>query len=150
MTTLKETLQADVVKHLKARSTNELTTVRNVLGEIERKELAGKERVELSDVEVIAVLKKQAASRREVAANYESLGRPEDAAQEISEAVIIEAYLPAALTEADVEAIVVDAIAQTGAESMRQMGDVMKIVTPAVAGRFDGSAVAALVKAKLA
>lgn len=150
MSTLKATLQTDVTKHLKAGNAVELLTVRNVLGEIERKELAGRERVELTDLEVISILKKQAASRRDNAAIFtDKLNQPDRAAQEIAEAEVIETYLPVGLTEAEATAIVEAAITEVGATDLSGLGSVMKLVKGEINGRYDGGAVAALVKAKL-
>lgn len=152
--TLKEQLQADVKAHMKAGNRTALMTVRNVLGEIETREKSGKTPVELDDVQVLALLQKEAAKRRDTAGIYLDAGEQDRAAAEITEAEIIEAYLPAPLAAADVEAIVDEVIAELtagGAElSMRQMGAVMKPVTAKVAGRFDGKAVSEIVRSRLA
>ncbi|MDK1361860.1 GatB/YqeY domain-containing protein [Arthrobacter sp. zg-Y1219] len=152
--TLKEQLQADVKAHMKAGNRTALMTVRNVLGEIETREKSGKTPVELDDVQVLALLQKEAAKRRDTAGIYLDAGEEERATAEITEAEIIEAYLPAPLTAADVETIVDDVITElkaAGTElSMRQMGAVMKPVTAKVAGRFDGKAVSEIVRSRLA
>lgn len=152
--TIKEQLQADVVVHMKAGRRIELTTVRNMLGEIGTREKSGKTPVELDDIQVTSLLQKEAAKRRDTARIYIEAGEDARAAAEIAEAVIIEAYLPKALERADVEAIVNETIAglkADGAElSMRSMGLVMKPVTAKVAGRFDGKTVSELVRAALA
>ncbi|WP_426225918.1 GatB/YqeY domain-containing protein [Pseudarthrobacter sp. DSP2-3-2b1] len=154
MTTLKERLHADVVVHMKERNKTALTTVRNVLGEIETREKSGKTPVTLDDLQVTALLQKEAAKRRDTARIYTEAGEPDRAAAEIAEAEVIEAYLPRALSEAEVEAIVDDAIAALRAEgrelTARQMGEVMKPVTAKVAGRFDGKAVSQIVRSRLA
>jgi uncharacterized protein YqeY len=154
MGTLKERLQADVVGHMKAGNRTALTTVRNVLGEITTREKSGKTPVELDDAQITALLQKEAAKRRDTARIYTEAGEADRAAAEIAEAEVIEAYLPAPLTEADVEAIVDEAIADLeagGTElSPRQMGLVMKPVTAKVAGRFDGKAVSEIVRRRLA
>ncbi|MGK3708870.1 GatB/YqeY domain-containing protein [Arthrobacter sp. IK3] len=151
--TLKEKLQADVTAHMKAGRKLELTTVRNVLGEIGTREKAGKTPVELDDAQVTALLQKEAAKRRDTARIYTEAGQDDRAAAEIAEAVIIEAYLPEPLTRSDVEAIVakvIDELKAQGTElSMRSMGMVMKPVTAEVAGRFDGKAVSDIVRAAL-
>ncbi len=153
MSTLKERLHADVVTHMKDRNKTALTTVRNVLGEIETREKSGKAPIELDDVQVTALLQKEAAKRRDTARIYSEAGEPERAAAEIAEAEIIEEYLPTPLTEPEVEAIVDQAIAELRAggtePGMRQMGDVMKPVTAKVAGRFDGKAVSQMVRSRL-
>jgi uncharacterized protein YqeY len=151
---LKEQLKGDVIVHMKAGNKVALTTVRNVLGEIETKEKSGKTPVELDDLQVTALLQKEAAKRRETASTYEAAGHADRAQAEIAEAEVIEAYLPKALTREEAEAIVDEVITHLKADgtepSMRSMGIVMKSVTPKIAGRFDGKAVSEIVKAKLA
>lgn len=154
MSTLKDQLQADMKSHMKSGNRMALTTVRNVLGEINTREKSGKTPVELDDVQTVSLLQKEAAKRRDTARIYTEAGETDRAAAEIAEAEVIEAYLPAPLTREDVEAIVDRAIAQlreAGTEpSMRQMGQVMKPVTAEVAGRFDGKAVSEIVRSRLA
>ncbi|MCQ1995649.1 GatB/YqeY domain-containing protein [Arthrobacter sp. zg-Y1171] len=154
MGTLKEQLQADMKMHMKSGNRVALTTVRNVLGEITTREKSGKTPVELDDVQIVSLLQKEAAKRRDTAGIYTEAGETERAASETAEAEIIETYLPAPLTRADVEAIVDEAIAdlRAGGEepTMRQMGQVMKPVTAKVAGRFDGKTVSEIVRSRLA
>ncbi|WP_461190187.1 GatB/YqeY domain-containing protein [Arthrobacter sp. Z4-13] len=153
MSSLKERLHADVVIHMKDRNKTALTTVRNVLGEIETREKSGKTPVQLDDAQVTSLLQKEAAKRRETAGIYAEAGQPDRAAAEIAEAKVIESYLPKPLTLAEVEAIVQDVIDGLRAEgrelTARQMGEVMKPVTAKVAGRFDGKEVSQLVRQKL-
>jgi uncharacterized protein YqeY len=153
MSTLKERLHADVVAHMKDRNKVALTTVRNVLGEIETREKSGKTPVELDDAQVTALLQKEAGKRRDTARIYTEAGESGRAAAEVAEAEVIEAYLPRPLTVAEVEAIVdesIEALRTEGAElSLRHMGAVMKPVTARVAGRFDGKAVSEIVRARL-
>ena len=154
MTTLKERLHADVVSHMKDRNKVALTTVRNVLGEIETREKSGKTPIVLDDSQVTSLLQKEAAKRRDTARIYTEAGEAERAAAEIAEAEVIEAYLPKPLTAAEVETIVDEAIAALKADgvglSMRQLGAVMKPVTATVAGRFDGKTVSEIVRNRLA
>ncbi|MEE1622555.1 GatB/YqeY domain-containing protein [Zafaria sp. Z1313] len=154
MTTLKDRLRADMTTHLKSGNKVALTTVRNLLGEINTREKGGKTPVELDDVQVVALLQKEAARRRETAQTYTDAGHSERASAETAEAEVIEGYLPAPLTEDDVVLIVDRAIeeASAGGErpGMRQMGQVMKTVSAEVAGRFDGKRVSELVRARLA
>ena len=153
MTTLKERLHADVVAHMKERNKTALTTVRNVLGEIETREKSGKTPIVLDDAQVTALLQKEAAKRRDTARIYSEAGERERAEAEIAEAEVIEAYLPKALSRDEVETIVDDAIETLKAEgqelSMRSIGAVMKPVTAKVAGRFDGKAVSEIVRSRL-
>lgn len=150
---LKDKLKGDVVAHMKAGNKVALTTVRNVLGEIETREKSGKTPVELDDLQVTALLQKEAAKRRDTAATYTAAGHQERAQAEIAEAEIIEAYLPKALSRDEAEAIVDEVIAGLRAGgsdlSMRYMGVVMKSVTPKIGGRFDGKAVSDMVKERL-
>jgi hypothetical protein len=150
---LKEQLQQDVVKHMKDGDRVSLQTVRNVLGEIETREKSGKTPVSLDDAQVTSLLQKEAAKRRETASIYAEAGEQDRADRELAEAMVIEAYLPKALSREEVEAIVDNVIAglkEAGLEpGMRQMGQVMKPVTAEVAGRFDGKAVSEIVRAKL-
>jgi hypothetical protein len=151
---MKEKLKSDVVVHMKAGNKVALTTVRNVLGEIETREKSGKTPMELDDLQVTALLQKEAAKRRDTAATYSAAGHGERAKAEIAEAEVIEAYLPKALTRAEAETIVDEVIAELRADgtelTMRSMGAVMKSVTPKIGGRFDGKAVSEIVKARLA
>ncbi|MGO4187652.1 GatB/YqeY domain-containing protein [Pseudarthrobacter sp. TAF60_1] len=154
MTSLKERLHADVVTHMKERNKTALTTVRNVLGEIETREKSGKTPIELDDAQVTSLLQKEAAKRRDTAKIYTDAGEAGRAAAELAEAEVIEAYLPSALTAAEVESIVDETIAGLRAEGvepgLRQMGAVMKPVTARIAGRFDGKAVSEIVRSRLA
>jgi uncharacterized protein len=100
----------------------------------------------LTDAEAISVLQKLAKRRRDTAAEYEKLGSPERAQQELADVVIFERYLPQALSEAEVEAIVRTVIAQTGATSPRDMGRVMAPTMEQVAGRADGKVVSGVVR----
>lgn len=153
MTTLKERLHADVVGYMKDRNKVALTTVRNVLGEIETREKSGKTPVVLDDVQITSLLQKEAAKRRDTARIYADAGETDRAAAEIAEAEIIEAYLPQPLTAAEVETIVEETIAALEADgvelSMRQLGAVMKPVTARVAGRFDGKTVSEIVRTRI-
>lgn len=154
MDSLKDRLRADMTAHLKAGNKVELMTVRNLLGEINTREKGGKVPVELDDAAVLALLQKEAARRRETATTYVDAGQDDRAAIENNEAEIIEAYLPAALTEDEAKAIVERVVAQMRAEGaelgMRQMGSVMKLVTEEVSGRFDGKALSNMVRAAIA
>jgi uncharacterized protein YqeY len=154
MATLKERLHGDVVAYLKEHNKVALGTVRSVLGEIETREKSGKTPVELDDAQVTALLQKEAAKRRDTARIYAEAGEPERAATEVAEAEVIEAYLPKALSAAEVESIVdevIEGLRADGTElSVRHMGAVMKPVTARVAGRFDGKAVSDVVRRRLA
>lgn len=154
MSTLKERLHADVVAHMKDGNRVALTTVRNVLGEIETREKSGKTPIELDDAQVTALMQKEAAKRHDTARIYTEAGQEGRASAELAEAEVIEAYLPQPLTAGEVESIVdetIEALRAEGAEvSIRHMGAIMKPVTAKVAGRFDGKTVSEIVRSRLA
>jgi len=146
---IKETLQKDLTEAIRGR--NEITsgTIRMVLTAITNEEVAGKEARVLSDDEVITVLSREAKKRREASEAFEAAGRTDKAALEKSEGEVIAHYLPAQLSEADIAAIIAEAIASTGAAGPADMGKVMGAVKPKIAGKADGGVVSALVKAAL-
>jgi uncharacterized protein YqeY len=146
---IKETLQKDLTEAIRGR--NEITsgTIRMVLTAITNEEVAGKEARVLSDDEVITVLSREAKKRREASEAFEAAGRADKAALEKSEGEVIARYLPAQLSEADIAAIISEAIASTGAAGPADMGKVMGAVKPKIAGKADGGVVSALVKAAL-
>ena len=152
MSELKERLQSDLTAAMRAGEEVRLATIRMALAAITTEEVAGKTARELSDDDVVTVLGREAKKRREAAQAYDSADRPELAARERAELAVLEEYLPAPLSEEDLDAIVAAAVTQAraaGAEGPRAMGAVMKLVQPQVAGRADGAAVAARVKAAL-
>jgi len=151
MSALKDRLRADLTTAIKAREEIRSSTIRMVLSAITNAEVAGKEARELSDDDIVGVLSTEAKKRREAATAFDDGGRPEMAERERAEAAVIADYLPEPLSEADIEAIVTEAIATTGAEGegMRAMGKVMGVVQPQVKGRADGGAVAAVVRTRL-
>ena len=146
---IKETLQKDLTEAIRGR--NEITsgTIRMVLTAITNEEVAGKEARVLSDDEVITVLSREAKKRREASEAFENAGRADKAALEKSEGEVIAKYLPVQLSEADIAAIIAEAIASTGAAGPADMGKVMGAVKPKIAGKADGGVVSALVKAAL-
>jgi uncharacterized protein YqeY len=151
MSALKDRLRTDLTASIKSRDEVRSSTLRMVLTAITNAEVAGKEARELTDDDIIGVLSSEAKKRREAATAFADGGRAEMAAKEKAEAEVIADYLPAALSDEDVAAIVTAAIEQTGAagEGMRAMGKVMGVVTPQVKGRADGSVVAAEVRRQL-
>ena len=149
MTVSKASLQSDLTDAMRAQDKVRAGTLRMALTAITMEESAGAHH-ELSDDEVLKVLAKEAKKRREAATAYTDAGRPELAEVEHAELAILQAYLPEQLGEAAVAGIIEEVIAQTGATGMTQMGPVMKAVQAKVAGRADGKAVAAAVRAALA
>lgn len=153
MTTLKDQLQSDLTEAIRAQDELTMATLRMALAAITTAEVSGKEARELSDDEVVGVLSSEAKKRREAAESFDGAGASGRADRERAELTVLQRYLPAQLTEAEIEGIVAAAVASVAAEGKSgpaAMGSVMKIVTPQTRGRADGSEVAALVKAALA
>lgn len=153
--TLEENLHQDMVAAMKARDSALVTTLRMAIGALKNEKVAGKEARQLSEADEIAVLQREVRSRRDSAQAYTDGMRPELAAKELAEVDILSRYLPAMLSDAELDAIVAEEVATAaasagGAPGMRQMGAVMKAVNARVAGRAEGSAVAAKVRAALA
>jgi len=146
MTTLKDTLKADLTTRLKAGDRPEMTVLRSVLGEIQYQEKAGKSSVEFGDAEVLSVIGKEVKKRRDTASIYTEAGQTDRAAVETFEADFLSAYLPAQLTENEIKRIIEVAIQDMDAPNF---GQVMKIVSADTRGRADGRLVSELVKAKL-
>ena len=153
MTNLKEQLHTDLTAAIKAKDSLTSGTLRMVLAAITNEEVSGKEARVLNDQDLITVLNREAKKRKEAATAYDDAKRPELADKERAELGIIQAYLPAALSDEDLAKIIADAVAEvaaSGATGPSAMGAVMKIVSPQVSGRADGGAVAAAVKSALA
>jgi uncharacterized protein len=146
---LKEQLRADLTTAMKARDELRTATLRMVLSAVSAEEVSGKEARELSDDEVQAVLRREAKKRREAAEAFGGAGRAEQAAREQAEGEVLAGYLPAQLDDADLAAIVADAVTTSGASGMQDMGRVMGAVQKVVAGRADGGRVAAEVRRQL-
>jgi uncharacterized protein YqeY len=151
MSLLKDRLRADLTAAIKSRDEVRSSTLRMVLTAITNAEVAGKEHRDLTDDDVVGVLSSEAKKRREAAVAFEEGGRTEMAVKERAEGAVIADYLPEQLSEAEISALVTEAIETTGAagEGMRAMGRVMGVVTPQVKGRADGGAVAAEVRRQL-
>lgn len=149
MSDLKARLHADLTAAMKARDELRTATLRMVLTAVKNEEVAGGAARELSDDEVVKVLGREAKKRREAAEAYVGAGRQELADRETAEGTVIDAYLPAQLSDAELDALVATAVAEAGATSPQQMGAVMKVLTPKVAGRAEGGRVAAAVKKAL-
>lgn len=147
---LKETVQSDLHAAMRDRDQVRAGTLRMVLTAITNEEVAGKQARQLSDDEVLKVLAKEAKMRKEAATAYTDAGRPELAERENAELTVLESYLPAQLDDAELERLVAQAVDETGATGMPQMGLVMKAAQALVAGRADGGRVAAAVKSALA
>ncbi|WP_304452466.1 GatB/YqeY domain-containing protein [Nocardiopsis sp. YSL2] len=150
MSELKARLKSDLTTAMKARDKVRTGTLRMVLAAIANEETAGSAQRALDDDEVTKVLVRETKKRREAAEAFEKGGRTEDAANERAESDIIADYLPKQLTDEELAGLVDAAVAETGASGMKEMGKVMKVLNPKVAGLAEGSRVAAEVKKRLA
>jgi uncharacterized protein YqeY len=150
MSTLEQRLHDDLTSAIRGRDEVRSATLRMALTALKNESVSGTEARELTDADVITVLGREAKKRRESATAYDDAQRPELAARERAELAVIETYLPAQLDDAELAELVAAAVAETGADSPKQMGQVMKVLTPRIAGRADGGRVAAAVKAALA
>ena len=149
MAELKERLRADLNAAMRARDQVRMRTLRMALTSITNEEVAGASARDLSDEEVVKVLTREARKRREAAEAFAAAGRDEQAAAERAEGKVLAGYLPAQLSDDELTELVSSAIAETGASGMQGMGQVMKMLTPRVAGRADGARVAAEVRRRL-
>jgi uncharacterized protein len=146
---LKERLRADLNTAMRARDQVRMRTLRMALTSITNEEVAGASARVLTDDEIVKVLTREARKRREAAEAFSAAGRSDQAAAERAEGDVLADYLPAQLSDEELAALVVAAIAETGASGMASMGQVMKMVTPRVAGRADGARIAAEVRRRL-
>ena len=149
MSALKDKLQSDLNGAIKSRNTVVAETIRMVLSAITNEEVAGKEKRELSDAEVITVLTREAKKRREAAEAFETGGRADRAAAERAEGEVIASYLPAQLSESEIKKLIAETIAAVGASGPADMGKVMGGLKAKVAGKADGALVSSLVKEAL-
>jgi len=147
VTTLKERITEDMKAAMRASARERLSTIRMVLAAIKQREVD--ERIMLGDAQVIAVLEKMVKQRKESIALFEQGGRQDLADKEKAEITLLQAYLPAQLSDSEVDAIIRDAIASTGAASVKDMGKVMGIVKGKAAGKADMGTVSARIKAAL-
>ncbi|WP_338847126.1 GatB/YqeY domain-containing protein [Massilia sp. W12] len=145
---LKEQINDDVKNAMRAKDSARLGTLRLLTAEIKKKEVD--ERVDVQDGDVIAILGKMIKQRKDSITQFEAGGRQDLADNERAEMTVLSAYLPAAMSDAEVDAIVAAAIAETGAAGPQDMGKVMGVVKAKVAGRADMGVVSARIKAALA
>lgn len=147
MSPLKATITEHMKDAMRAKDSARLSTIRLLLAAIKQREVD--ERKDLSDAEVLAVVDKMIKQRRDSITQFEAGGRADLAAIEKAEIVVLSAYLPQQLSDAEIDAAIDKAIADTGAAGPAGMGKVMGILKPALAGRADLGAVSARVKARL-
>ena len=146
---LKEVLQSDLTEAIRSRDELKSGTIRMVLTAITNEEVSGKTARTLSEPEIITVLSREAKKRREAAEAFSDGGRPDRAEREKLEGEFIITYLPAQLSEDEIKQMIQEAISEAGASGPAGMGQVMKIISPKIAGKADGGTVSALVKAAL-
>ena len=149
MTAAKERLRNDLSAAMKARDEVRVRTLRMALTAITNEEVAGAAARELSEDDIVKVLMREEKKRREAAEAYDTGGRPERAEAERAEGEVLREYLPAQLSDEEVTELVAATIAETGAADVKAMGQVMKAVTPKVAGRADGKRVSTEVRRQL-
>ena len=145
---LKLRITDDMKAAMRARETARLGTIRLLLAAIKQKEVD--ERIELDDAAVSSIVEKLIKQRKDSISQFQAAGRDDLVAAEQAELVVLQAYLPEQLSAAEVEAAVVAVIAESGAASAKDMGKVMGLLKPRLAGRADMGQVSALIKARLA
>jgi hypothetical protein len=145
--TLKERINEDMKAAMRAKDAARLSAVRLLLAALKQKEVD--ERIELSDADVLGIIEKMVKQRRESIVQYEKAARADLAGQEKFEIGVLQAYLPQQMPEAEVAQAVAAAIAESGASGVKDMGKVMALLKPRLAGRADIGKVSAQVRAKL-
>ena len=144
---LKEQITDDMKAAMRAKETAKLGTIRMLTAAMKQKEVD--ERIEMTDTLVLAIIEKMIKQRKDSISQFEAGGRQDLADIEIAELAILSAYMPASLSDAEIQVEVAAAVAQSGATSPQDMGKVMAILKPKLAGRADMTAVSGLVKAAL-
>jgi uncharacterized protein YqeY len=144
---LRDRITEDMKNAMRAGDKDRLGTIRLILAAIKQREVD--ERITLDDGQVLAVLEKMVKQRREAITQFQAGGRADLVARETAEIGVLQGYLPAQLTEAELEALISESIAATGATSIKDMGKVMAAVKPRAQGRADMGAVSARIKQKL-
>ena len=144
---LQQRITDDMKAAMRAKDKAQLGVIRLILAALKQKEID--ERITLTDTDVLNILDKMVKQRRDSIIQFEQAGRNELAAQEKFEITTIQKYLPTQLSEADIAALIDTTIAKTGAQSMRDMGKLMKLLKPKLQGRADMSMVSQAIKAKL-
>jgi len=144
---LKDRVTEDMKAAMRSADKERLSAIRLVLAAIKQREVD--ERITLDDTQVLAVLEKMIKQRRESIAQFESGGRSDLVAKESAELALLQSYLPAQLSDAEVDALIGEAIRSTGAASIKDMGKVMGVVKAKAQGRTDMGALSARVKARL-
>lgn len=144
---IKGQIQEDMKNAMRSQDKERLAIIRLILAALKQREVD--ERIELTDDDVLVILDKMVKQRRESITQYEAGNRPDLAQKEAAEIIVIQHYLPAQLSEAEIDVLIDAAIKESNAASMRDMGKVMGILKPKVQGRADVAAISAKVKNKL-
>jgi uncharacterized protein YqeY len=145
--TLKERIQDDMKAAMRAGERERLGTIRMILAGIKQREVD--ERIQLDDAQVISVLEKMIKSRKESLVHFQAGGRQDLIDKETAEINLIQPYLPAQLSDAEIDALIAEAIAATGASSVKDMGKAMGLIKSKAQGKADMAVVGAKLKAKL-
>ncbi|MEW9898376.1 GatB/YqeY domain-containing protein [Chitinivorax sp. PXF-14] len=145
---LKQRIQEDMKSAMREKQAQRLGAIRLLTAAMKQKEVD--ERIELSDEQIVAIIDKMMKQRRDSISQYESAGRQDLADQEKFEMTVLEAYMPAQLSQAEIEAEITAAVTETGAAGPQDMGKLMGVLKPKLAGRADMSRVSQLIKQKLA
>lgn len=144
---LKAQISDDMKSAMRAKETERLATIRLLQAAIKQREVD--ERIELQDADVISVIEKMLKQRRDSIDAYDKAGRDDLSAVEKAEVAVLQTYLPAQLSDDEIAEILDKVIAETGATSMKDMGKVMGVLKPLVAGKADMGKLSGLIKAKL-
>ncbi len=147
MSEIIQRIKASTIDAMRAKDKSRLTVLRSASAAFKQIEID--ERIELDDTRALAVLDKMCKQRRESSEQYAAANREDLLAQEQSELVILQEFMPAQLSEAELSDLIDEAITASGASSLKEMGKVMGLLKPQLAGRADMSAVSAAIKAKL-
>lgn len=147
MSSLKDRITEDMKTAMKAKDSERLGTIRMVTSAIKQREVD--ERIQLDDTQVLAVVEKMIKMRKESIAQFQSGGREDLAAKEQKEIDLLQTYMPEALSDAEVDALIAQAIAESGATSIKEMGKAMALLKQKAQGRTDMASASAKLKAKL-
>jgi len=144
---LRERIQEDMKAAMRSGEKERLGTIRLILAAVKQREVD--ERITLDDTQVLSVLEKMVKQRRESIAQFQAGARPDLVEKENAELKVISAYLPAQLSEAELDALIFEAVRESGAASIKDMGKVMNIIKTKAQGRADMASVGARIKARL-
>ncbi|HEY0721640.1 MAG TPA: GatB/YqeY domain-containing protein [Gammaproteobacteria bacterium] len=144
---LKQRIEADMKTAMREKDKDRLGTIRLILAAIKQREVD--ERITLDDTQVLAILDKMVKQRRDSIEQFRAASREELAVKEEEELAVIQGYMPAALSDAELDALIAEAVAASGAKTMQEMGKVMGLLKAKVQGRADMGAVSAKIKARL-